>query len=520
MGLLRRCVTTVAAVMVVGAVGAPPVHALPVNSAPVALPDTAGVVVVNTQVVIDPCANDSDVDGGALTVIGAVLQSGAASVSLDPATQLVAITPTAVGQVVVGYTITDGVGATASSTISVEAVDPPPPPPNQAPVAGPDAAQMYSGGELRLDPRGNDSDPDGEVLAVTSAVLSSGTGTVAIEGQELVIRAAAGFLGPLVVTYVVSDPRGQQAQSTVTVDVIRAPNRPPVAVGDAVIVKPGRTYRIAVLANDSDPDGDRLTLAKVGKAKHGTAKRSGSKVVYRAPKSWVGRATVRYTVRDASGATTTGVLTITVARRTPKPTPKPQPPAAGDGASRADVERALGRLGLPTGRVNGSYDAATRRAVCAWRTVTGRTASRALPSAAEARAIVATSGLPSAGSRMVTGVNISVTCQSAFWVGSDREYRRVMAASTGKPGYRTRLGTHRIFRTHHVWRFSTIYPEARMYKPMQFSGGQAMHGSATDQLVKTYPASHGCVRMLHRDIDAMQAGGVGNGTRVRVFGTW
>jgi hypothetical protein len=26
--------------------------------------------------------------------------------------------------------------------------------------------------------------------------------------------------------------------------------------------------------------------------------------------------------------------------------------------------------------------------------------------------------------------------------------------------------------------------------------------------------------MLHRDIDAMQAGGVGNGTLVRVFGAW
>ena len=59
-----------------------------------------------------------------------------------------------------------------------------------------------------------------------------------------------------------------------------------------------------------------------------------------------------------------------------------------------------------------------------------------------------------------------------------------------------------------------------MYKPMQFDGGQAMHGSASDSLVKTYPASHACVRMLHRDINALQAGGVGNGTWVNVFGAW
>jgi lipoprotein-anchoring transpeptidase ErfK/SrfK len=95
-----------------------------------------------------------------------------------------------------------------------------------------------------------------------------------------------------------------------------------------------------------------------------------------------------------------------------------------------------------------------------------------------------------------------------------------MPACTGKAGYRTRLGTFRIFREYHTWRTSTLYPEARMYKPMQFSGGQAMHGSATDSLVMTYPASHGCVRMLHRDIDAMHAGGVGVGTYVRVIGRW
>ena len=513
MGLRRRCTTAVAAVMLVGALGAAPAHA-EVNSPPVAVPDLVSTV-VGTEVLVNPLLNDTDPDPGDLLALAGApeLLSGTAAVRISGAE--VGITPTAgtTSPVVLSYVVTDG-RAETSATITVDVL----PPPNQVPVAGPDAAQMYSGGQLRLDPRGNDSDPDGEALAVVSAVLSSGIGTVTIEGQELVIGAAAGYLGPLVVTYVVSDPRGGQATSTVTVDVIQAPNRPPVATADAVTVKTGRTYRIPVLANDSDPDGDPMTLAKVGRAKHGTAKRSGSKVVFTAPKSWVGQTVVRYTVRDAGGATSAGVLTITVVRRTPAAKPKPAP--AGDAASRTDVEQALARLGLPTGRVNGGYDAATRRAVCSWRTVTGRTASRALPSRSEARAIVATAGLPAAVSSMVTGVNVSRTCQSAFWVGSNREYRRVMAASTGMAGYRTRVGTHRIFRTHSVWRFSTIYPEARMYKPMQFSGGQALHGSATDQLVKTYPASHGCVRMLHRDIDAMQSGGVGNGTMVRVFGTW
>ena len=87
-------------------------------------------------------------------------------------------------------------------------------------------------------------------------------------------------------------------------------------------------------------------------------------------------------------------------------------------------------------------------------------------------------------------------------------------------GHDTRLGSYRIFRSFDTWRYSTIYTSARMYKPMQFDGGEALHGSSTDALVKTHPASHGCVRMLHRDIDALHAGGVGVGTRVTVFGSY
>ena len=318
MGLRRRWTTAAAAVMMVGVVGVAPAHAG--SNPPVAVPDTASAV-LGTQVVVNPLLNDSDADLEPLTLDPTLtVQAGAATVALVGAGPEVAITPTALGQVVIGYTVADASGARASSTITVDVV----PPPNQAPVATPDAAQMYSGGQLLVDPRANDSDPDAETLTIATATLTSGAGSVSSDGQILTIAATAGFVGPLVVTYVVSDPRGGQAQSTVTVDVIAAPNRPPVAVDDAVSVTVGRTYRIAPLANDSDPDGDRLTLVKVGKAKHGTSKRSGSKIVYRAPKSWTGTTKVSYTVRDAAGVRATGTVTVTVGRR-PAAKPKPTP---------------------------------------------------------------------------------------------------------------------------------------------------------------------------------------------------
>jgi hypothetical protein len=399
---------------------------------------------------------------------------------------------------------------------------------NTPPVAVADSLQMVSGEVLRFDPRANDTDADGDALSITSAQVQTGSGSVSVEGtaptQVLVIEAGAAMVGPLVITYAIDDGRGGQASSTVTADVSAptpdpptappvTPSEPtnarPVAVKDVIKVRAGsgRT-KIRVLANDTDPDGDRVRLVKVYRAPQGKAEKSGARVVYRAPKTWTGKVRVAYKIRDSHGATDRGVLVVRV-KKPLNPVPSP-----------AQVESALYRLGLPTGWANGTYDQSTRRAVCTWRVVTGRTAHRGLPTKHEARAIVAMRRLPKARSSMVTGVNVSVTCQAAFWVSANDNYRRVMPASTGMAGYRTRVGTWRVFITHHTWRYSTIYPDARMYKPMQFSGGQAMHGSATDALVKTYPASHGCVRMLHRDIDAMQAGGVGNGTLVKVFGTW
>ena len=123
------------------------------------------------------------------------------------------------------------------------------------------------------------------------------------------------------------------------------PNRRPVAVADSVTVKNGRTYRIPVLANDTDPDGDRVRLVKVGKATHGKAKKSGSKVVYTAPKSWTGTLKVTYTIKDEHGARDKAVLRIVVEKRgrTPKPTQAPRGEAGCGGG--------VARLGLPTGSV-------------------------------------------------------------------------------------------------------------------------------------------------------------------------
>ena len=188
------------------------------------------------------------------------------------------------------------------------------------------------------------------------------------------------------------------------------------------------------------------------------------------------------------------------------------------------VENALRYLKLPVGKVDGIFTESTRRAFCIWREYSGLPINRNMLSLAQRAALVRSPKLQLPANLKV-GINLNLTCQSVTWVVRDPQthaltLKAIYVASSGTTGYTTPTGTYRIFTHVNAWQESTLYPGAMMYRPQYFNGGRAIHGSATDSLVKTYPASHGCVRMLHSAVDAMWAGGVGIGTQVQVYGQW
>ena len=208
------------------------------------------------------------------------------------------------------------------------------------------------------------------------------------------------------------------------------------------------------------------------------------------------------------------------------------------------IEAALARLNLPVGSVDGIWDKDTGRATCVWRELTGRPVLRSWPTVAERRAVKATQTLI-APKYMRIGLNINLQCQAAIWIDqgivdvamSDTDpvtglpltftvqkpgavIERVMPVSTGQAAFPTVPGVHTVSWTVNRWWQSTIYADGRMYRPFFFHRGQALHGSSSDDLVKWYPASHGCVRMLHADIDALWDAGFGRGDTVNIYGTW
>ncbi len=198
--------------------------------------------------------------------------------------------------------------------------------------------------------------------------------------------------------------------------------------------------------------------------------------------------------------------------------------AATPSLSNFQIENTLRYLGLSVGKVDGIFNESTRRAFCQWRELTGQRPTRHLLSIAERNWVKAVKPLR-VPANLDAGLNLNITCQSIAWVGRDSStgslmLKGVFAASSGKPGYTTPNGIFRIFSQVNAWQESNIYAGAMMYRPKYFNGGRAIHGSASDSLVKTYPASHGCVRILHSAVNKLWAAGVGIGTEVQVYGSW
>lgn len=88
---------------------------------------------------------------------------------------------------------------------------------------------------------------------------------------------------------------------------------PPVAVDDsAVVLENSSGNVIDVLANDSDADGDPLTVFSVGSPAHGSTVNNTTSVSYTPAPSFFGSDSFTYTIHDSHGSSATATVHITV----------------------------------------------------------------------------------------------------------------------------------------------------------------------------------------------------------------
>ena len=157
---------------------------------------------------------------------------------------------------------------------------------------------------------------------------------------------APDFNGTATITYTISDGKGGTDTATVVITVTPA-NDPPVAENDSATTPEDTPVTIAVLNNDSDVDGDPLTVTSATvDASQGTVQvNPDGTITFTPAPGFSGDAVITYTISDGHGGFSTATLTVTVAAKS-----APEPP---DAAPQADAKppvlsslRGFGSTGL------------------------------------------------------------------------------------------------------------------------------------------------------------------------------
>jgi VCBS repeat-containing protein len=275
----------------------------PVNDRPVAADDTARTA-EDQPVTIPVLANDRDPDGTPLTVTSASSPNGTVAIHPDGT---ITFTPDADfnGATTITYTISDGAGGTATASVAVTVT-----PVNDPPVANPSSAITAEDTPVVVPVRANDTDRDGNPLTVLSASAPHGTVTINADGT-VTYRPDADFNGSDTITYTIGDGQGGFATSTVAVTVTPV-NDPPVAANDAATTTEDTPVTLAVLLNDTDREGDRLTVTAASSAQGVTTINPDGTIGFTPAANFNGKATVSYTIDDGNGGSATATATIMV----------------------------------------------------------------------------------------------------------------------------------------------------------------------------------------------------------------
>jgi hypothetical protein len=134
-------------------------------------------------------------------------------------------------------------------------------------------------------------------------------------GSNVVFTPTAGYTGAASFNYTISDGHG--GTSTTTVDLtVNGINHAPLAVADSTTGTANTPLTIAsttLLSNDTDPDGDPLSISSVLDATHGTVALVGGNVVFTPTKDYVGDASFSYTISDGHGGTASASVSISIA---------------------------------------------------------------------------------------------------------------------------------------------------------------------------------------------------------------
>lgn len=210
-------------------------------------------------------------------------------------------------------------------------------PMDDGPTAIDDSGETDEDSAVIIDLRGNDTDPDDprEDLVIGDFVSADGTVTDLGDGTVSFLPTPD-FNGETSFTYTVTDPDGNSDTGEVTVQV-NPVNDAPVAVDDTDTTDLDTTVTVDLLANDSDVDGDTLsvTAATVPPEQGSLLNNGDGTVTFTPAAAFTGPATISYAISDGNGGEDSAVHVIDV---TPEVL---APPVANDDTAATDEDTAV-----------------------------------------------------------------------------------------------------------------------------------------------------------------------------------
>ncbi len=308
------------------------------STTPVVYPSFT-TAVIGSEAIVNPLRRvvSAAVQPAVLSTVRPEPGSEAATARLDPLTGTVAITATAPGSYYLTFEVSTG-GRGVTGVLRADFVEPNET--NRSVVPMTDVAYLAPGGQTVVDPLANDTDPDGQGLAVREVDLPPGAPiTAAVVDLHLVqVSAPRTPQGTVVFGYSVFDGATSKV-GQIRIVPVPAPKRipPPLAAPMTATVRAGDAVSIPVSRFASSQDGSPVTAeldATQLAALPGRAFSTGDSIRYLAPAdSAPGQVTFGYTAVAGTSTPvqpvrTVSTVTITVVAGDPAQNSPPNAPAA------------------------------------------------------------------------------------------------------------------------------------------------------------------------------------------------
>lgn len=191
---------------------------------------------------------------------------------------------------------------------------------NQLPQAIADTAEMPWNSAIEINVLANDTDPDGDALQIVSIEARLGD-VETLDGLTLRYQSLENYVGEDLINYSITDNNGGISSATLTINITG--NQAPLAVNDTASITSDQTVTVNVVANDTDPDGDLLTLLSATVDSGSVTLVSETELRYTPAADFAGNASVTYEITDPSGATAQAHLLVEVSKAVVVPPPEP-----------------------------------------------------------------------------------------------------------------------------------------------------------------------------------------------------